>query len=98
MTIIFEIRDKSGRKIHLFEERWREHIKPEHPDIQDTYEIEQALIKPDKIIEGNNDVYNYYKYYKHRKQKSKYLRVAVKYLNNHGFVVTAYFERHIRTR
>ena len=30
MDIIFEVEDKSGRKIHLSKERW-EHITTKHP-------------------------------------------------------------------
>ena len=96
MNYIFEINDKSERKIRLSKKRWGEHIKLEHPDIQETNEIESTLRNPDRVIETKKDVYHYYRYFKHRNSKSKYLKVIVKYLNQHGFVITAYYVRDIR--
>jgi hypothetical protein len=32
MTWIFEIEDKSGRKIHLSDERWK-HLNQDHPEV-----------------------------------------------------------------
>ena len=34
---IFEIKDKTGRKIYLTKERWK-HICEEHPDVSDNLE------------------------------------------------------------
>lgn len=96
MDYVFEVIDKTGRKIHLTKERWGEHIRLEHPDIQDTYEIELTLKKPEKIIEIEEDIFHYYKYFKHKDSKSKCLKIIVKYLNQHGFVITAYYIRPIR--
>ncbi len=42
------------------------------------------------------DVNNFYKYFKHKKQKSKFLKVVVKYLNGEGFIISAHFLREIR--
>lgn len=98
MNNIFEIIDKTGRKIHLSKERWGEHIKLEHPNILDTREIEETLKNPEEIIRVEEDISHYYKYFKYRNSKSKYLKVIVKYLNEHGFVITAYFERNIKTK
>ncbi len=95
MNIVFEIKDKTGRKIHLSKERWGEHIKLEHSDIE-IDEIESTLKNPDNFIEVKEDVYNYYKYFKHRSSGPKYLKVIVKYLNEEGFVVTAYYVKNIR--
>jgi len=39
MNIIFKLKDKKGREIHLSKERWNEHIKIEHPDINDSEEL-----------------------------------------------------------
>lgn len=91
MDYVFEVTDKSGRKIHLTKERWGEHIKLEHQDIESPEEIELALKNPDKTVEIKENVFNYYKYFKHKNSKSKYLKVIVKYLNGKGFVVTAYY-------
>jgi len=57
-----------------------------------------TLKNPDKIINVKDDIGNYYKYFKYIKSKSKYLKLVVKYLNQHGFVVTAYFVAKIKTR
>lgn len=96
MNYIFEIIDKSGRKIHLSKKRWGEHIKLEHPDINDASEIELVLKSPENVIEIKQDIYHYYKFFKHRNSKSKYLKVIVKYLNKEGFVITAYYIKDLR--
>ena len=98
MDYIFEIIDKTGRVIHLSKERWNEHIRLEHPDIRDSEEIEQTILNPDKIVEQDESVYNYYKFFKHKKSKLKYLKVIVNYLNGEGYVITAYFVANIRIR
>lgn len=98
MKNIFEIKDKTGRKIHL-SKRQGGHIT--HPSSLHAYmtnyleEIKQTLIQPDKIVGSlyDDSKKKYYKYYKDRKQ---YLRVIVKYLNGDGFVISAYFVRNIK--
>lgn len=89
MKIIFEIRDKTGRKIHLSKERWS-HITTTHPMMTNYLEeIKQTLEKPIKITpHEKGDLRNYYLYLKHRKYPEKYLRVTVKYLNEHGFITS----------
>ncbi len=94
---LFEVVDKTGRKIRLTKERWS-HIT--HPSSLHSYmtnyleDVEQVLIKPDRISDSVYDINkaNYYKYYKNRKQ---YLRVIVRYLNGDGFVISAYFVKNI---
>ncbi len=95
MSRIFEIRDKSGRNIYLTDERWK-HINQEHPEVAPYLEeIKDTLKYPMKInkYELAENVRYYYRYFK---EKTKYLLVIVKYLNNHGFVITAYFVRNIK--
>ena len=97
MTWIFEVEDKSGRKIHLSDERWK-HLNQEHPEVAPYLEdIKETLKNPIKIIdyEYDENVKYYYKYFKER-EEAKYLLVIVKYLNNHGFIITAYFVRNIK--
>ncbi|MEK6868964.1 MAG: hypothetical protein AABX63_02165 [Nanoarchaeota archaeon] len=92
MDNIFEIEDKSGRKVHLSRERWQ-HIVNEHPNVADTIEdIKDLLINPltKKPSRYNEHVVFYYKFYK---ELSKYLLVSVKYLNGNGYVITAFFIR-----
>ncbi len=97
MSNIFELIDKTGRKIRLTKERWGHITSPSSPHACMTNfleEIKQTLNKPDKII---NSIYddsklNYYKYYKNKRQ---YLKIIVKYLNGTGFVITTYFVSNI---
>ena len=90
--MIFEITDKTGRKIYLTEERCKHILK--HPEMSNQLEnIKDTLLNPLKIIsyELENNIFYYYRYYKNRKSIAKYLRVIVKYLNSKGFIITAYF-------
>lgn len=98
MTLVFAIKDKTGRDIRLTKERW-EHINKEHSEIAPYLEeIKEALQNPLKIqpYESDEKVKYYYRYLKHRESPSKYLLVIVKYLNGEGFIITAYFVRHIK--
>jgi len=97
MTWIFEVKDKSGRKVHLSDERWK-HLNQEHPEVAPYLEeIKETLKNPVKITEYELDenVRYYYKYFKER-ESAKYLLVIVKYLNDHGFIITTYFVRNIK--
>ncbi len=97
MEIVFEIKDKTGRKIHLSEERWK-HITIIHSEMNNYLEeIKQAIENPLKITpHEKGDLRNYYLYLKHRKHPEKYLKVIVKYLNDLGFVATAHFVKYIK--
>ncbi len=94
---VFEVIDKTGRKIHLSKERWK-HIT--HPSSPHAYmanhleEIKSVLINPDSIIESYGDA-NKVNYYKYAKGDKSYFRVIVRYLNGSGFVITAYIVRNI---
>ena len=98
MEYVFEVIDKSGRKIHLSKERWT-HINTEHPELANYFEeLEETLVNPSKIttyIYDENIKY-YYKYLKEPNLTTKYLLVIVKYLNGKGFIITAYFMRNIK--
>lgn len=73
MDFIFEIIDKSGRKIRLTKEQWK-HIQQKHLNV-DYYEIEVTIRNPLKILyDKEDDVWLYHAYFKHKKQASKYLR------------------------
>ena len=86
---IFEVQDKTGRKIRLPKDRWN-HIRIEHPEIIEPEEIEQALINPIKILTSDRDP-NVGWYYLYKKQRKRYLKVSVKYLNGEGYVITAHY-------
>jgi len=93
---VSEIIDKTGRKIRLTRKQWS-HIKRDHPNIESPREISKTIQNPDKVItDEREDVNNFYKYFKHKKQKSKFLKIIVKYLNGQGFIITAHFVRYIR--
>jgi len=94
---IFELVDKTGRKIRLTSEQWS-HIRRKHSEVEKYEWIEETLSNPDIISDYNLDetVRYYYKYYKHHSSHEKYFQVIVKYLNGGGFVLTAQFKPYIR--
>jgi len=92
--MIFEITDKSRRKIRLPQERWN-HIQREHIRVTDLDELKKTLTTPLKITSSKYDE-NVCYYYRFNKVIKRYLMVAVKYLNGHGFVITSYYLRNIK--
>jgi len=94
MSHIFEIIDKSGRKIHLSKERWGKHIRLIHPEIREPEEIEKVLKSPEIINPSDRDESVRW-YYKYNKQRKEYFKVAVKYLNGTGYVITAHHTKKI---
>mgnify|MGYP001582111572 CR=1 FL=1 len=90
MTWIFEIKDKSGRKIHLSNERWK-HIVTEHSKLANKIENIKDTISSPLIIGKSKYDENVRYYQKYYKKLSKYLLVSVKYLNGEGFVITAFY-------
>ena len=94
---IFEVTDKTGRKIYLSAERWS-HIRKRHPEVDDMELMKETLEHPDRVTDYSfdEDVRYYYKFYKYRKSPNKYLQIVVKYLNDHGFIITAQFKNHIK--
>ena len=88
--IVFEVIDKNGKAVHLSNERWS-HIRKYHADVESFEEIEETLKNPSSVFyDGREKVTIFYKFFKYKKQKSKFLRVVVKYLNGSGFVMSAY--------
>nr|MBI4156490.1 hypothetical protein [Candidatus Woesearchaeota archaeon] len=96
MNNVFEIVDKTGRKIRLTKERWK-HINLRHPYMTNYLkEVEETIKSPQKIISHDmGDLFDYYNYFKHKKGKLKFLKAVVKYLNGKGFILSAYFVTHI---
>ncbi len=96
-SYVFEVVDKSGRRIRLTKRSW-EHITISHAEMTNYLEeIKTTIEKPLKItLHEKGDLRNYYFYIKHRKHPEKYLRVIVKYLNGEGFVITVHFVRYMR--
>ncbi len=87
MHAIFEIKDKTGRKIRLTKEQWG-HIKQFHFNIT-VEDIESTLTKPTAIMSSDRDPEAKW-YYRYNKNYKNYLMVSVKYLNGEGFVITAH--------
>ncbi len=94
MSHIFEIIDKTGRKIILTTERWT-HIRRDHPEVE-REEIENTILKPLKILEIHEDKYYYFHYFKHKKLPKRFLRVIVKYKNSTWLIMTAHFVQSIQ--
>ena len=95
MNNIFEIVDKTERKIRLTKTQFRHIIC--HKGMENEIEkIKETLITPLRIdSHKTGELYDYSRYYKDRQKKAKFLQVVVKYLNGEGFVITAYFVRNI---
>lgn len=97
MSHIFEITDKTNRKIHLSGERWA-HILRYHPYLANSLEeIKETLTKPLIIVPSLDDE-NKCHYYKPLKSKKGYLLVSVKYLNGEGFIPTAFWTSKIKKK
>jgi len=97
MDYLFEVADKTGRRIHLSKDRWS-HITIKHTNMSDKLEdIKKALINPTLIVSHKFDdtMRNYYLYYKLEKD---YLLVSVKYLNGEGYVATSFITKKIIKR
>jgi len=95
MDVIFEVFDKTGRKIRLTKKQWG-HISSEHPDINDPEMIRQTVFKPLKITPSKYDPDHVRYFYSYLKDQRGYLFVSVKYLNGNGFIITSYFMRNIQ--
>lgn len=97
MSHIFEVIDKLGKEVHLSDERWS-HIRKKHPEVQEWEWIKETLKNPDKSVEDeyNESTIYFYKFYKNTKAQNRYLCVIINYLNRKGYVLTAYFTKHIK--
>ncbi len=97
MDIIFEVIDKTGRKIRLTNKTWK-HIK-KHPHI-DENRLDNIIniIKDPPIVRYSEDDQNtkyLYKEFKDMPPEEKYLFISVKYLNGEGFAITSFFTNKI---
>lgn len=95
MNYIFEIKDKTRRKIKLTKRQWS-HMTKKHPYMEKYIEeIKETLMSPDKLINYSDKGY-YYKNYKYIKFPNRFVLVVVKYLNGDGFIITSYLEEKIK--
>ncbi len=96
MSDVFEVIDKLGKKIRL-EKKQFTHMMKKHPYMEKYLEeIKETIKSPDKLIQPSEDKGYYYKNYKSLKLPNKFILVIVRYLNNHGFVITAYLQGKIK--
>lgn len=87
--VLFEVIDKSGRRVRLTEKQWMHII--EHPEMADKIDyIRDAVQNPDKLLQSPRDESVVY-YFKYHKNIGEYLLVAVKYLNGDGFIITSFY-------
>ena len=96
MEFIFEIKDKSGRRIRLPKGRYK-HILG-HPHMHEQVEnIKITLRNPTttRYNEEDENIRYFYKEFKNRDPSERYLLVSVKYLNGNGFVITSFFTNRI---
>ena len=94
--IIFEVIDKTGRKIRLTRKQWK-HIQ-KHPHMHESLERVKETIKDPLTIrcDGFNEKVIYlYKEYKEMDTRERYLFVSVSYLNGEGFVITSFYTNKI---
>ena len=92
--MIFEIKDKTQRKIYLTEERYKHIIN--HSEMQNRIEEIKTTLTDPLIIKSSKLDKMVKEYYTYFKLKSKFLKVVVKYLNGKGFVITSYFVKNIK--
>ncbi len=93
---IFEVTDKTGRKIRMTGKQWSHTLRRHSYITRHIEEIKETLKKPDKLIIHQYNKGYYYRHYKYLKKPNKFVLVVVKYLNGDGFIITAYFEERIR--
>jgi len=96
MNYIFEINDKTKRKIYLSKERYK-HIS-KHPYMSGQLEnIKMTIQNPLAVryYEEDENIRYFYKEFKNRDPSEKYLLVSVKYLNGKGFIITSFFTNKI---
>src|SRR3989344_7163815 len=90
--MIFQIKDRNGKLIHLSKERYKHILR--HPHMHEQLEnIKLTIQKPTTIrcYEEDEKVMFYYREFKNNQPEEKYLLVSVKYLNGEGFVITSFF-------
>ncbi len=94
--VIFEIVDKTGRKIRLTKKQWK-HIMRRHSYMEKYLEeIKQTIKIPDRVIEKFYNKGYYYKGYKYLESLNKFILVIVRYLNGEGFIISTYLEEIIK--
>ena len=97
MDNIFEIADKTGRKIKLTQKVWKHIKKHSHMDENRLEEIRNIIKNPLilRVSEDDESVLYYYGEHKEMPSEERYLFISVKYLNGEGFIITSFFTNKI---
>jgi hypothetical protein len=95
MENLFEVVDKTGRKIRLTEKQWSHILTHGDVGVGELENIKTALSNPSSLLVQDLDK-NKGNYYLYQKERKRYLLVVVKYLNGEGFVITAFYVKDIR--
>lgn len=96
METIFEVTDKTGKKIYLSNNQYKHLLK--HPFMHNPIEnIKDTLKNPTTIryYEEDKKKISFYKEFKNNKETERFLLVLVKYLNGKGFIITSFFTNKI---
>ncbi len=87
------VEDPEGRQVRLPEERWR-HICARHPEMETLLEnVQETVRQPDTVADSDTDpesVKLYHKRFPGLGLGNGWVRVAVKYLDDDAFILTAY--------
>ncbi|OQY68259.1 hypothetical protein B6D29_01045 [Microgenomates bacterium UTCPR1] len=87
-NILFEAKDIFGKNIRTTKDYWNKIFLIKHKELKVSQsEVIKLLQNPDEVRKSVQDPFIYLFY---KNLDKKYLVVVVKYLNNHGFVVTIY--------
>ena len=98
MEYVFEIIDKTRRKIRLTKKQWK-HIQ-RHPHMHGYESIERiknTISNPTTIRYSEKDetVSYFYREFKDMDVCERYLLVSIKYLNGEGFMITSFYTNKI---
>lgn len=87
-NILFEVKDVFGKLVRTSKVYWNKIFLIKHKELSiNIDQVIKTMKNPDEVRLSIQDKYIFLFYKKH---KENYLVVVVKYLNNHGFVVTIY--------
>ena len=93
------IYDPQGRPVRFPEERW-EHICTRHPEMATARgHITETVMQPERTVIPDNApeaAIRYYKWFTDMGTGNKWVRVAVKYLPNDAYVITAFMTGRVR--
>ena len=96
--VIFDVVSKFDKKIRLTEEKYN-HVCTRHPEVfEEKEKMKKTLVSPQIVRRSTYDdkVWLFYRLFEETPVTEKYLMVAVKILNDKGFVVTSYFTDRIK--